>query len=221
MSYFPDLDLLLNAGARYADEHAVYVIEQHPLDDVVLPTGQVVGCDPLVNADEALPFTVVVPAGRYPLRAWVAVLYQSGTEWQRRVAGLQLAIRDDLAVRWEPALVAGQDLSELGEDENAYFGYSVDAGTGTLADLLAIRTLATWSYQRTEDVYIPAQFPETPVPGAIAAVTDEPTGANVVTVGSGWGDGVYPTFVGYSASGDVATFVTDFMVLPGAQSSTQ
>ena len=217
MSYFPDLDLLLNAGARYADEHAVYVIEQHPLDDVVLPTGQVVGCDPLVNADAALPFTVVVPAGRYPLRAWVAVLYQHGTEWQRRVAALQLAVRDDPVVRWEPALVAGQDVSALGEDP--YFGYPVDAGTGTLADLVAIRALATWSYQRTEDVYIPAQFPETPVPGAIGAVTDEPSGANVVTVGSGWGDGVYPTFAGYAASGDVATFVTDFMVLPGAQSA--
>jgi hypothetical protein len=80
----------------------VYVIEQHSLDEVVLPTGQVVGCDPLVNPDAA-PFTVTVPAGKYPLRAWVAVLYQRGTEWQRRIAALQLVVRDDPAARWEPA----------------------------------------------------------------------------------------------------------------------
>lgn len=99
MPYIPDLDRLLSAGARYADEYAVYVIEQHPLGEVVLPTGQVVGCDPLVNPDAA-PFRVTMPDGTYPLRAWVAVLYQRGTEWQRRVAALQLAVRDDPAARW-------------------------------------------------------------------------------------------------------------------------
>jgi hypothetical protein len=214
MPYIPGLDRLLSVGARYTDEHAVYVIEQHPLGDVVLPTGQVVGCDPLVNPDAA-PFTVTVPAGRYPLRAWVAVLYQRATEWQRRVAALQLVVRDDPAARWEPALVEGQDLSTLSED--AYFGYPVDAGAGTLTDMAAVRALASWDYERLDDVYIPPQFPGAPVPGAIGAVTDEPTGTNVVIVGSGWGDGLYPTFIGDTAAGAVASFVTDFMVIPAGK----
>ena len=195
----------------------MYVIEQYLVDDVVLPTGQVAGCNPLVNADEAPPFTVVVWAGRYPLRAWVAVLYQRGTEWQRRAAALQLAVRDDRAVRWEPALVAGQDPSALGED--AYFGYPVDAGAGTwpIWSLFARWPPGAASAPRRSTSR--AQFPGAPVPGAIGAVTDQQTGANVVTVGSGWGDGVYPTFVGYTANRDVATFVTDFMVVPEAQSA--
>ena len=37
MPYIPDLDRLLSAGAQYTGEHAVYVIEQHSLDEVVLP----------------------------------------------------------------------------------------------------------------------------------------------------------------------------------------
>ena len=103
----------------------------------------------------------------------------------------------------------------LGED--AYFGYPVDSGTGTLADMAAVRALASWDYERLDDVYIPAQLPEAPVPAAIGAVTDEPTGANVVTVGSGWGDGLYPTFIGYTTAGTVTSFVTDFMVVPNGK----
>lgn len=212
--YTPDLDKLLTAGSRYADEHADYVIEPHQLDDVVAPTGRIVGCDPLIASDESEPFMVDVPPGRYPLRAWVAVLHKEGVETQRRVAALQLVVRDEPATRWELALVAGQDVSELGPDE--YFGYGVDCGCGTLADVAAVNALAEWDYERVEDAYIPAQLPLKPVPGLIAAVIDETTGANVVTVGSGWGDGAYPTFVGYTEAGAVATLVTDFMVVPTA-----
>ena len=102
----------------------------------------------------------------------------------------------------------------LGED--GFFGYAVDAGAGILADLAAVRALASWDYQRVEDVYIPAQLPERPVPGAVAAITDDQSGANVITVSSGWGDGVYPTFIGYTADGDISSFVTDFLVVPAA-----
>jgi hypothetical protein len=211
MAYAPDLTRLLTPGARYADKHDEYLIEPHPVGDVTFPTGEVVGCDPL-TADDAEPFTVGVAPGAYPLRAWVAVLYRDGAEQQRRVAALQLVICDEPAVRWEPALVAGNDPSVLGENE--FFGYGVDAGTGTLADVTAVRALAGWEYERVEDVYIPAGIPLAPVPGVAGAVTDEPTGANVILVSSGWGDGAYPTFVGYAAPGEVSSFVTDFMVVP-------
>jgi hypothetical protein len=45
-------------------------------------------------------------------------------------------------------------------------------------------------------------------------VTDTATGANVATVATGWGDGVYPTFIGYTTGGQIACYVTDFMVMP-------
>jgi hypothetical protein len=211
MAYLPNLDQVLHLGARYADERTEYVIEQHPIGEVTVPTGQVVGCDPLAYSADTLPFTVTVPPGKYPLCAWVAVLRRGDAEWQRRVAALELTIGGEPATQWRPALVEGQDLSALGEDE--CFGYAVDAGTGTLADLAAVRALAAWDYQRLEDVYI-ARAPDRPVPGAVAAVTDEQSGANVIIVTSGWGDGQYPTFIGYTAAGDITTFVTDFLVIP-------
>jgi uncharacterized protein DUF4241 len=211
--YSPDLGRLLTEGARYSDERVEYVIERHPAGEVHLPTGQVVACDPLVFADGAAPFMVTVRAGTYPLYVWVAVLYRDSVEEQRRVAALQLVVSDGTPARYQMATTAGQDLPELGED--SYFGFPVDAGTATLADLTAVRALAEWDYERLDDAYIPAQSPLAPVPGGIyTAVTDEVTGTNVTVVASGWGDGLYPTFIGYASSGEVASFTTDFMVIP-------
>jgi hypothetical protein len=211
MPLTPDLDRLLIPGARFTDEHGEYLVEAHPVDDIVLPTGRVVGCDPLV-CPEAEPFTVGVAPGRYPARAWVAVVLRDGDEADRRVAALELVVRDEPVVRWEMALVDDQDPATL--DDDGFFGYGVDSGTGTLADPTALAALESWDSERVEDVFIPAQLPAGPVPSLIAAVTDEASGANVVTVTSGWGDGGYATWIGRTADGEVASFVTDFTVVP-------
>ncbi len=105
----------------------------------------------------------------------------------------------------------GENPSEL--DEDGFFWYPVDSGNGTLAGLVALRALATWDADRIEDVYIPSDWPTTPVPGALGAVTDEASGANVIKVDSGWGDGLYPTFIGHTDTDEVACFVTDFRVV--------
>jgi hypothetical protein len=214
--YSPDLGRLLTEGARYRDERAKYVMERHPAGEVRLPTGQVVACDPLAFSDTAAPFTVTVPAGAYPLYVWVAVLYQDSVEQQRRVAALQLVVTDGNPARYEMARTAGQELPDLGDDAYfGYFGFPVDAGAAALADLTAVRALAEWDYERLEDTYIPVQSPLAPVPGGIyTAVTDEATGANVTVVSSGWGDGLYPTFIGYAPSGEISSITIDFMVVP-------
>lgn len=210
MPYLPDLTTMLADGARVTRDGVEYVVEAREVGMVTLPSGQVVGCDPLVGAEAAAPFTVTVAPGRYRLRAWVATIHQSGSEKQDRTAALQLVVTDQPAVRWELALIDGQEPAELGAD--GFFGYPVDAGVGTLADMVAVRALARWEFDQLDEVYIPAQVP--PAPAAVGAITDEPTGANVITVSSGWGDGTYPTFIGYAADGKVASYVTNFLVVP-------
>jgi hypothetical protein len=219
--YSPDLDRLLTEGARSRDERADYVIGRHTAGEVNLPTGRVVGCDPLMNAHAASSFTVTAPAGTYPLYVWVAVLYRDSVELQRRVAALQLVVSDRPPFQYQMAMTAGQDLAEL--DEDSYFGFPVGAGAATLADLTAVRALAEWDFERLDATYIPAQIPAAPVPVPVpvpvpgdiyTAVTDEATGANVTVVSSGWGDGLYPTFIGYAPCGAVSSFTTDFMVVP-------
>jgi hypothetical protein len=210
MAYVPDLALLLTAGYRVERAGIVYVVEPYDLGPVVLPTGKVVGCDPLVP--QATPFVDVVAPGRYPLRAWVAILSKDGSESQRRIAALQLVVLDEPVAAWAMALLPGQDVASLGDDD--FFGYGVDAGTGTLADLVAIEALTQWDYDQVEDTFIPAQIPHDPIEAIIAAVAKERTAANVYVVGSGWGDGVYATYVGSTEDGRIASFVTDFRVIP-------
>ncbi|MEU8179927.1 DUF4241 domain-containing protein [Micromonospora sp. NPDC049047] len=212
MPYTPDLDRLLTPGTRFTDQHGAYLIEVHPVGDVVLPTGQVVGCDPLV-CPEAEPFTVTVAPGRYPARAWVAVVLREDAEVDRRVAALELVVTAEPTARWEPAVAGDQDIATLGADD--YFGYGVDSGAGTLADPTALAALEGWDEDRIEEVFIPAELPASPVRGLITAVLDEASGANVVTVATGWGDGCYGTWIGRTADGRVTSFVTDFMVVPG------
>ncbi|GAA1819523.1 DUF4241 domain-containing protein [Luedemannella flava] len=199
-------------GRRFEFDDVTYVVEPFELGPLVLPTGEIVGCDPLVS--HTTPFVDTVEPGTYPLRAWVAVLHKDQVEWQRRIAALQLVIVDEPVASWTMAAHADQDVASL--DEDSYFGYGVDAGTGTLADRVTIETLQSWDFDRIDETFIPAQIPLDPIEAVISAVVDENTGANVYVVGSGWGDGSYATYVGWTADGCIATFVTDFQVLPDA-----
>lgn len=214
MPYTPDLDRLLTPGGRWTDEHGAYVMEVHPVGPVVLPTGRVAGTDPLVCPD-AEPFTVTVAPGTYPARAWVAAVLRDGAESDRRVAALELVIHDAPTVGWEMALAGDQDLATL--DADGYFGYGVDAGTGTLADPVALAELESWDDDRMDEVFLADDVRQGPVPGLVTVVLDEANGANVVTVWSGWGDGCYGTWIGRDATGRVTSFVTDFMVVPGPE----
>jgi hypothetical protein len=204
--YSPDLAAILQEGARFEADGIAYVIERRPVGTVVAPTGEITACDPLTSANGAEAFTATIAPGKYPLTAWVAVVSQDGGAPEQRTAALELTVSDQPALRWEMALNEGQDVGVL--DADGYFGYPVDAGVGTLADLSAVAALAAWDYDQLEDVYIP------PGPAPIDGLVDETTGANVITVASGWGDGVYPTFVGFAADGTVCCFVTDFLVIP-------
>jgi hypothetical protein len=208
--YVPDLRVLLTDGCRVESKGIVYLLRPHELGPVVLPTGKIVGCDPLTP--DTTPFVDIVAPGRYQLRAWVAVLHKDGSEWKRRVAALQLVVADETAASWTMALLPDQDLASLGDD--GLFGYGVDSGAGTLADQIAIEALIAWDYEHVERVFIPAHIPDDPIEAVIAAVVDERTGANVYVVGSGRGDGVYATYVGRTEDGQITSFVTDFRVVP-------
>ncbi len=181
-----------------------------------LPSGQVVAGEPsmlLSMADSENWFVQQVPPGRYPLALILAAFGEPGEQdTHERVAAARLVIRDEPAVSWEMALRTGQDAAELGDDE--YFGYPVDGGVGGFVDAANIATLIEnddYSDQMLSnlDIYI---LDETD-PTASATFADDQDRPLVVAFPSGNGDGHYPTWVGHTADGEVACFLTDFCVL--------
>jgi hypothetical protein len=112
------------------------------------------------------------------LWAGVAVLSGDGAESQRRIAALQLVVVDEPDAAWAMALLPGQDTADLGSDD--FFGYGVDAGTGTLADQIAIEALSQWDSDQIEEAFIPAQIPVDPIEAVINKVVERGEGGERV-----------------------------------------
>jgi hypothetical protein len=190
-------------------------IERREIGQLVVPTGRLVACDPLVFP-ETRPFRKRVPAGRYPVVLSIAhiALAQGEGGVDQRIACAMLCLSRRVPRRWQMAVQTGQPLRALKRDE--FYGYPVDSGTGCFMDLNAARVLDKrmskdpdyfWQLlAATEPVYVHtrewADFPLEP-----------DTGLNVVFFSSGFGDGIYPSYWGYDRAGGLACLVTDFRVL--------
>ncbi|MFD3633480.1 DUF4241 domain-containing protein [Streptomyces sp. NPDC058664] len=178
------------------------------LGALTLPTGRLVACDPIVhlgNDDERPePFTVTVPPGSYPVQTVVTDVEHPFPH--RVIAAARLVIRDAPVVRWEPALVPGQDPADLADGE--FFGYGVDAGVGCFHDASAHH-----SFPGTEDEEgVVWETMDGSPAGPTAFLVEGEDGHTVAVFDSGWGDGCYPTWIGRDADGEAVCFVTDFRV---------
>jgi hypothetical protein len=177
---------------------------------VVLPTGRLVASDAFII--DSLPFAEAVAPGRHA----VSVLVADFTDGDRRVAAAMVTVAPTEPVRWELALVAGQDPSTLGQDE--FFGYGVDGGTGSFTSPEATARLKdVGAYETYSQTLMAAMDPGGGVfPLTVAVDVDPGSGANVVAFSSGFGDGAYPSFVGRDGEGRLAVILTDFAVLDAA-----
>lgn len=206
-------DELFVAGRKVETPRVSATIELVDLGELTLPTGRLAACDPMVLW-ELEPFTVALPTGSHPVRLSVALLDsvhgQAQPSAHRRVAAAQVVVGQDPAASWEMAVTAGQDPATLTGD--LYFGYGVDAATGAFIDASGSKAL-----DRINDADSERDLEDALASAATGAlgvnVTDDESGLNVVAFPSGWGDGVYPTWIGRSATGEVVSVVTDFHVL--------
>jgi hypothetical protein len=181
------------------------------LGKLKITSGQIVGADPFVGTERA-PFTQAVPNGEFPVR--LAVL--QGSMGRGRVALARVEFSENPAVRWAMAVVPGQDLSILKSDE--IFGYPIDAGIGSFFDaetgkaasaqFLADEAASEALLEKGQN----AGAKERGAMGAFRLFADMGPG-NIAAFDSGWGDGVYASWFGYDADGNVAALVTDFDVI--------
>jgi hypothetical protein len=174
--------------------------------DLLLPTGRLVAGEPGARNDA---FVQRVPPGTYPVELIMADYHgpENPDDLLPEVAAARLRVRDEPVASWRMALLAAQDDTELEDDE--FFGYPVDGGRGSFG--------SPELYEATNDDLTPWDvfWPEIDQVDDVGVYVDEETGANLVTFLSGGGDGHYVTWIGYTAAGEVACFVTDFGTLTG------
>jgi hypothetical protein len=190
------------------DGHAMgeMTLHHHKVSELILPTGQLVACDPFM-APDIPPFKLSVPSGKFPV-----VLSIAHIKTDQRVAFATLRLMQTAPVSWEMLTIADQNLSTLEQGE--LFGYGVDSGTGCFMDLSTRRALAA-RMDEQQDFYetLTAEMDKT-YKHTWSWLDTKLGEGNLVAFSSGYGDGVYATYAGRDSDGQVSVVVTDFGVLP-------
>ncbi|GHF69144.1 hypothetical protein FHX82_003472 [Amycolatopsis bartoniae] len=203
----PDFNQVFAPGARHEGRGGdVATVRLRRETSLWLPSGRVVACEPFGFDPGDTGFTQQVPPGEYPVELVIADFHGAQRDYDV-VAAIKLVIRDEPAVHWEMAVSGDQDVSELGDDE--FFGYPVDGGTGGFVDAASI---ATFGEDYIDRIMMSLDTREEDYT-APCTVTDEEGRVVVVSCSSGDGDGYYPTWVGRTADGEIACFLTDFFIL--------
>ncbi len=191
---------------RTSTSHERHEVAVDELGTVPLPDGRLVACDPYVGGAGAAPFRTLLPRGEHP--AYLARTRITDDHW--RVMAVVLATGPGPVSSWSMGRVGEEVLpTKAGE----YTGFGVDAGTGCLASPLAMPDVAEVlddDEGMLEDPLSVAVFESDLDAGVVAP---RPGALPVAVFSSGWGDGVYPTWLGLAADGSVAVAMVDLMVL--------
>ncbi|MFC5905628.1 DUF4241 domain-containing protein [Streptacidiphilus monticola] len=211
----PDVERLFTAGTWYDCGRGLSAtVTNLPAAELSLPTGQVAACDPFVGlGDDVEPFVEVVDPGTYPVvLSVVEVAREEDPSFaHERVAAAWLKVSEEPTVRWSLALTEGQSAESL--DDNEFYGYGVDAGTGCFVDAAGTIPLGDLLDEYGEPL-ADAMYGEESMNCLPASMTDDEGRYQFVAFPSGWGDGSYPTWVGHDESGAVTGFVTEFLIVP-------
>src|SRR5260370_31089009 len=121
----PDFRKAFRDGERF---HTSFLgdfrVECREIGQLVVPTGRLVACDPLVFP-ETRPFRKHVPAGRYPVILSIAHIPPAAGKGvvDQRIACAMLCLSRRVPRQWEMAVQTGQPLRALKQDE--FYGYPV------------------------------------------------------------------------------------------------
>jgi len=178
---------------------------QHPVGDLILPTGRLVACDPFVTPD-SLPFNLTVPTGRFPV-----VLSIADFGHDQRVAFATIRFQEALPVQWKMMAAGSKDPATL--EPGHQFGYPVDSGTGCFMDYTAAQALS--QKMNADPEYFKFMMAE--MEKTYRDTWDWlnlPMGeASVIAFKSGDGDGIYATYAGFNPAAQVVAVVTEFEVV--------
>jgi Protein of unknown function (DUF4241) len=196
------LQLALQDGTSAAG----FSLTHFKVGDLSLPTGQLVACDPFVQS-ETKPFPVEFPQGQFPVTLAIA-----GIKTDQRVAFAIVNFSSETPILWEMLTFESQNVRALKEDE--VFGYAVDSGTGSFMDVSASHFLVEKLAANDQIASALMAEMEKTYRHTWSWVNAEfNNDSNMLAFSSGFGDGVYASYVGYTPEGRIARVVTDFDVV--------
>lgn len=156
---------------------------------LVLPTGRIVVSDPILDPFSK-PFSVAVAPGTYPV--------------------LLSLIKDDVAL----VMVNFAEGSPVRWQRTKPESFGVDSASGCLMDHKVCRFLRRKAeddkYDRYSRRFQDALEENEGLWGSYCI--DRASGANVVVFRTWGGDGTFPSFFGYNASGELVCLVTDMFL---------
>lgn len=224
MKPISNLEKLLQNGSRWQYEWEGYGLQEvsfttHQIGELVLTSGTIVPCDPLIIPDSRYHLKKIIAPGRYPVIVSLASVEAVGED---RFAAAMLRISDEPTVRWEVAQLNEPD-EQATEDRVCY---GVDAGTGCFVDSEAadlIAGLVSFKIRFPEEDEFEMfcnrvlaemeknSFGKYPLAaGWCNMKVSDDSEANLIAFSSGWGDGGYASFWGYDAADNLTSLVTDF-----------
>jgi hypothetical protein len=185
-----------------------------------LPSGQIVGFDPL-GADILLPFNKSVAPGQYAVTACVVEMKDFGALF----AAVKIEFSSVKAQSWEMAVTTEQELALLEEDEFLGVDVDGDGGLACLGDQQSKAAYDAWgeaveSKGSDKDIYVDFIEPAMRQTTQAATIGDwlnyqvpGTTNHNLVMFSAGYGEGSYPCYWGIAADGSVCSLVMDLQVL--------
>lgn len=186
---------------------AISFLEYRNLGDLVITSGKLIACDPWFAGEDAY-FSETVSPGQYPVI--VAIAHISNAD--QRIAFAAVLFHERQIVKWQNASFTGVEVTA-----GKLHCYGVDSGTGCFMDADAVRafsTLCDESKMSEDPLMIEIEKPEHYVHTSSWAncCVDQETGSNIIAFSSGWGDGGYPSYFGYTEDGEIACLITEFGV---------
>lgn len=168
---------------------------------------------------EGIPFyTENIPTGEYEVKV-CAIDHEM---WGERIAAALVSFTDEKPYEFKMALYESQDVTSL--EEGYYFGFGVDSGLAALADSEIMQEFLDYqdkyakenpSKEFYTDELEPMleegykKYPEATVDFIDYVIPG--TDHHLVIMESGFGDGIYPVYFGYSESGELCCAVVQFI----------
>ncbi len=189
------------------------LIETFDAGNVLLTTGKLVACDPLITS-EMPAFNTEFPKGEFP------VLVHKEIE-SNCIAYVEIVFNDSPITSWQMATSDGQNMNDLIEGE--IYGFPVESGMGCLMDFEAqqdLNQLEQHLFKRKgadfmgiyEEFFHEHFFQQDGAVDQYAFLNPhEEKPGNLFAFETGYGEGFYASYIGFDQNNNPVKIVSEFI----------